>query len=481
MKTRAIRTLKTIDHFRAYIAELGIDLQCDDRILTGDESPLTGSFEVHGRTIGNRWTAHPMEGWDGTADGHTTEPMIRRWKHFGLSGAKLIWGGEAMAVRADGRANPHQLMILPETEGEIAALRQTTLDAHRESFGTTDDMLIGFQLTHSGRFCKPGEHFEPRVAYRHPLLDVRFGGLRDDQVFTDEEFRDLIPYYVNAAKIAANAGADFVDVKCCHGYLLHECLGAITRPGPYGGSFENRTRLFREIVEAIRSDVPGMLIGVRFSGFDMCPYYPDPALTVGNKLGPGIKVDYPVPYNYGFAIDRDDPTTVNLTETEAFLELLQSMDIRLVNVTAGSPYYNPHIQRPALRPPSDGYAPPEDPIVGCARQINAVKEMKAKFPEMVFVGTAYTYLQEYLPQVAQHYLREGHVDSVGIGRMLLPYPQMLADATTKGELNSRMMCRTISDCTTAPRKGLPSGCYPLDDYYKKSDDGAKLTEIKKAK
>ena len=65
-----------------------------------------------------------MEGWDGTPDGHPTDLTMRRWERFGLSGAKLIWGGEAVAVRHDGRANPNQLMISEDTLGDLIALRE---------------------------------------------------------------------------------------------------------------------------------------------------------------------------------------------------------------------------------------------------------------------------------------------------------------------------------------------------------------------
>ncbi len=204
---------------------------------------------------------------------------------------------------------------------------------------------------------------------------------------------------------------------------------------------------------------------------------------MGGILGPGIPEDYSacLPYVYGFGVNETDPVQYDLTETCVFLELLRELDIRLVNITAGSPYYNPHIQRPAIRPPSDGYAPPEDPLVGVARQINVVKYLKASFPDLVFVGTGYTYLQEYLPHVAQYYLRHQHVDSVGIGRLVLTYPHFFVDATTKGALDARIICRTLSDCTTGPRKGLPSGCYPLDEFYKTSEYGARLRELKKAR
>ena len=89
------------------------------------------------------------------------------------------------------------------------------------------------------------------------------------------------------------------------------------------------------------------------------------------------------------------------------------MGIKLVNLSAGSPYYNPHIQRPATYPPTDGYLPPEDPLLSVTRQLGLARACKARFPGLVFVGTGYSYLQEYLPHVAQHEVRSGHVDLIG--------------------------------------------------------------------
>jgi len=478
-----VAALKTPADFRAHLDRLGIDLQLDDEIQTKG-SPLLEPLQWGERNIGNRWAVQPMEGWDGTASGGVTDPMLRRWQRFGDSGAKLIWGGEAMAVREDGRANPNQLILTKQNEAGIASLREALVARHAEVYGKTDDLVIGFQLTHSGRFCRPYDKkkLEPRIAFRHPILDRKFGIDSDDRILSDDDIKQIIDCYIESAKIAASAGADFVDIKHCHGYLLHEFLGAYTRPGPYGGSFENRTRVLREIANGIRAAVPSMKLGVRLSAFDWVPFRPDPELTTDAKLGPGVPEDFSkcLPYKYAFSTNPDNPVEAEFSETIAFLELLEYLDIQLVNLSAGSPYYNPHIQRPALFPPSDGYQPCEDPLVGCARQINAVKTIKAKFSNLIIIGSAYTYLQEYLPHVAQHYVREGAVDSIGLGRMVLVYPEILADATTVGALEKKRICRTFSDCTTAPRNGLPSGCYPLDDYYKSTPEAARLKAIKKA-
>jgi len=286
---------------------------------------------------------------------------------------------------------------------------------------------------------------------------------------------------VRAAQIAWNAGADFVDIKHCHGYLLHEFLGAFTRPGPYGGSFENRTRILREIVEGIRASGNKIELGVRLSAFDTVPFKPDPTRSRPGKLGPGVPEDFPVPYCYGFGIDQQRPLEHDLTEPLQFVRLCAELGLKILNVTAGSPYYSPHIQRPAAYPPSDGYQPPHDPLIDVARQIEVTRQIRAAAgPGMIVVGSAYSYLQEFLPLVAQAVVRQGWADVIGLGRMTLSYPALPSETLQKGALSARSICRTFSDCTTAPRNGLVSGCYPLDKYYASKPEAAKLKALTKS-
>ena len=511
LKLVRVPTLKTVADFRNHVASLGINLPCEDQIATGSASPLAQRIDgatINGKRIGNRWAIQPMEGWDGTTTGGATAEVRRRWQRFGESGAKLIYGGEAMAVRPDGRANPNQLIIVEQNKKDLAELCEILLRAHKERYGTADDLVIGFQLTHSGRFCKPNDKFrmEPRVAYRHPILDRKFNVTSDAQVFADGEIEQLIECYLAAARIAWDVGADFVDIKYCHGYLLHEFLSAFSRPGKYGGSFENRTRIVREIVEGIRASGNRIEIGVRLSAFDLVPFKPDPALSQPGKLGPGIPEDFShcLPYRFGFGVSQSNPVEYDLTETFQFVELCAHLGVKILNLSAGSPYYNPHIQRPAAYPPSDGYQPPEDPLVGVARQINVVRQIAQQVKALsrstveagpavaastlqrfnvstpILIGSAYSYLQEYLPHVAQHVVRNGWTDMIGLGRMTLAYPNILADAVEKGALEKKFICRTFSDCTTAPRNGLISGCYPLDKYYAAKPESQKLREVKKA-
>lgn len=470
---RRIAQLRTAQSFREHLASIGAELPFDEQLVAGQESPLAAAYAAGDFTIGNRFAILPMEGWDGTPDGRPTEFTFRRWRHFGESGAKLIWGGEAVAVREDGRANPDQLCLTEHTLADISRLRDALVQAHEARYGSAADLLVGLQLTHSGRFARPYDkkRLDPHTLYIHPILDRKFNVSSHSAIMTDDEIARLIDDFIRAAKLAHQAGFAFVDIKHCHGYLGHEFLSAVDRPGRYGGSFENRTRFLREVTAGIRAVVPGLQIGVRFSAFDWMPFRP-------NEDGTGTPETYDAPvYPYAFGGDGTG-IGIDLTEPFALLDLLLSLDIRLVCVTAGSPYYNPHIQRPALFPPSDGYQPPEDPLLGVARQLRITAALKQHRPELLFVGSGYSYLQEWLPHVAQHTVRTQGVDFVGLGRMVLSYPDFPADVLAGRELKRKLLCRTFSDCTTAPRNGMVSGCYPLDDYYKALPEAAQLAAIK---
>ena len=477
-----VGSLDGVTGFRNYISSLGLDMPCDDIVAHGPSSPLAAPVEIDGMKIGHRLAVQPMEGWDCERDGRPSENTKRRWRRFGLSGAKLLWGGEACAVRPDGRANPKQLIMTEQSMSDIAAMRESVIAAHKEATGGEDNVVIGLQLTHSGRFCKPNDNtkFESMIAYRHPLLDRKFGVPADRKPMTDDEIKRLVEDFVVAAKRAQATGFDFVDIKHCHGYLAHEFLSAVDREGAYGGSLENRTRFLREVVEGIRAEAPGLKMGVRLSAFDSVPFKPDPARSAPGALGPGIPEEHAIPYRYAFGANKDNPLEYDLTETKAFFEILRGLGIRFVNVTAASPYYNPHIIRPALYPPSDGYHPPEDPFVGVMRQLEVVRELKKAFPDFCLMGSGYTYLQEFFPNVAQAVVSRGWVDLVGLGRMVLAYPELPLDILQGRAPNKKRYCRTFSDCTTAPRNGIVSGCYPLDAHYKKTPEFKQLAAVKKA-
>lgn len=472
-----IARLEDAHALRKRLLTLNLELPVDTQVLTAEQgSPLAETLSVGPHLVGNRWCIHPMEGWDAKRDGSPTEHTLRRWKNFGRSGAKFIWGGEAAAVCPDGRANPNQTLALPANRTGLVQLLDVLQNAHYQAHGSTHDLLVGLQLTHSGRFCRPREktQSEPRIAYHHPLLDKKFGIDPKDHsvVLSDDEVKRLIDDYVIAAAVARDAGFHFVDVKACHGYLLHEFLSARTRPGPFGGDLDGRTRIIREIIGRIGAEYPELTVVVRLSVFDMVPYE--------NRDSQGFPMDFPgdAPYEFGFGMDVHAPTRIDLSEPIQLIRKLRELNVAAVNISCGSPYYCPHAQRPAIFPPSDGYAPPEDPLVSVVRQIHAARTCKEAVPEMPMVGSGYTYLQDYLPHVAQAVVRKGWIDSVGLGRMVLSYPEMPADSLSGQPSQRKRICRTFSDCTTAPRNGLVSGCFPLDSYYKSLEESKQLRKIK---
>ncbi|MCC6164279.1 MAG: NADH:flavin oxidoreductase [Acidobacteria bacterium] len=455
-----IAALKTAPQFQAHVASLEAVLPFDTELEAAPDSPLAAAIDTSAGRAGNRFCILPMEGWDGTLDGRPSDLTLRRWRRFGESGAKLIWGGEAFAVRHDGRANPNQLCLGPSSEADLVQLREELLTGHRDAGLDTDDLVVGLQLTHSGRYSRPDPDKRPKplAAYAHPLLDRRVSPDAPVPVLSDDDLDDLSARLVQAAVLAQRAGFTFVDVKHCHGYLGHELLSARTREGRFGGDFEGRTRLLRQTVNGIRRDAPGLAIGVRLSAFDTTPF---------RKGADDIGVPEASQDDYAYAFGRWDGSAdlPDTTDTRAFLSLLQDLGIDLVCLTAGSPYYNPHIQRPATFPPSDGYQPPEDPLIGVCRQIAVTAALKRDFPALRIVGSAYSYLQEWLPNVAQAVVRGGGADLVGLGRMVLSYPDLPLDVLRGTTLKRKAICRTFSDCTTAPRNGLVSGCFPLDPFY----------------
>lgn len=353
---RNIVAIKNIDDFIGYLNQIGVSLPFDKEMKSGPGSPLAKPYVLDDRMIGNRFAILPMEGWDSTTDGHPTELTRRRWQRFGLSGAKLIFGGEAAAVRPDGRGSPNQLMISEKTVGEIAGLRELLVRTHEEYFSTSSDLSVGLQLTHSGRVSKPHDIKcpEPKILYHHPLLDNKFGVTGGTPVMTDDDIARLIEDFIQAAKLARQAGFDFVDIKHCHGYLGHEFLSAVDRPGRYGGSFENRTRFLREIVAGIRAEAPGLDIAVRFSAFDCLPFQRgadgrgEPSEFSGGK------------YPYAFGGDGTG-LGIDLAEPLAFLDLLLILNIKLVCISAGAGY-NAHILRPYFSSLLNAYRAPEDPL-----------------------------------------------------------------------------------------------------------------------
>ncbi len=423
---------KTPEALQAKIAELGLDLP-----LEADLSPLARHVRIGHAETPNALAVHPMEGCDGTAEGRPDELTVRRYLRFARGGAGLLWF-EATAIAQEGRANPRQLLLTPDTAASFAALREQALAAGQEVNGAAYRPFTVLQLTHSGRYSRPVDKPAPLIAHHDGLLDRVFGLPEDYPLVSDEQLDGLPERYVQAARLAYACGYDGVDIKSCHRYLLSELLAAHTRPGKYGGSFENRTRLLLDVVRHVRRELPGLEVTVRLNVYD------------GH------------PYPWGWGVSRDDPALPDLAEPLRLIGLLHEAGVALVNVTAGNPYYTPHINRPFDTNVTGGYTPAEHPLEGVARLVHLARQIKSACPDLLVMGTGYSWLRQYLGQVAAAVLRRGWADIVGVGREAFAYPDFARDLLTAGAMNPRACCIACSRCTQIMRDHGCAGCVPFD-------------------
>jgi 2,4-dienoyl-CoA reductase-like NADH-dependent reductase (Old Yellow Enzyme family) len=438
---------KTRDDLRRDAAALGLDVRLGD-----DLAPLLAPMWVAGRTVGNRLAIQPMEGCDGNPDGSPGDLTVRRFERFGAGGAKLIWG-EACAVVPEGRANPRQLVLAEINADALARMIEACRLAHG---GGTDDLLIGLQLTHSGRYS----HARPVIAQHDPMLDERTGaaGL---PLIADDDLRRLQDRYVEAARLAFRIGCDFVDIKQCHRYLLNELLASRNRPGAFGGSFENRTRFVREVVGRIRGEQAGGIIATRLNVYDSIPYQK-------GADGRGVSCPYRAPIRSSWGTREDDPFEVDLTEPLRLIDQLRGLGVAMVNVSMGNPYASPHIIRPFEYAPPDGYETPEHPLIGVDRHFRLTEQVQRAFPDLPVVGSGYSWLQAYALEAGAANVRDGRCTFVGIGRGSLAQPDFGRRAQSGEPLDPRRLCRTFSYCTALMRSKnnelgqFPTGCPPFD-------------------
>ncbi|MGH9720066.1 MAG: NADH:flavin oxidoreductase [Bryobacteraceae bacterium] len=408
--------------------------------------------------VGNAMAIHPMEGCDSTLDGRPDELTWRRYERFARGGAKLIWF-EATAVREDGRANSRQLWITRANMNDYSALRLMMERVHREQWGTSDDLFIPVQLTHSGRYSVP----QKTLAYHNPYIDQKSGTPADYPCITDDELERLEDDYVAAARLAIDAGFRAIDIKVTHGYLLSELMGARTREGRYGGPVENRTRFVRNVLGKMRAALGSEVIYcVRLGCFDSVPFFRDPA------TGLGVACQYETPYPYGFGVDPNSPLEEDLTDVIETIRRLRDAGVSLVNVSLGCPYYNPHVGRPFEKPDDGNYEQPEHPLVGVDRHFRIAGRLQREFPDLPMVGTGYSWLQKYAINAGAKNVADGNIRFLGIGRGALAYPDFAAATLDRGELDEMRVCKTLTFCTYLMRQKnhplgqFPTGCPPFD-------------------
>ncbi len=423
----------TLEDLRREIAATGVALNVSDDVQVLREPVQVGKFRLP-----NRLVVLPMEGCDGLADGSPDELTFRRYRRFAAGGAGMLWV-EATAVCEEGRANPRQLWIRDSNVSMFSAMVRDAHLAASSSFGESHRPMLVLQLTHSGRYSKPGGAAKPIIAHHSKFLDPIHKLPADYPLISDDELERLEDLYVEAAMCAQKAGFDAVDVKACHRYLVSELHASFTRENSrYGGSFENRTRFFRNVVGKIRDRVPGIMVTSRMNAFDS------------------------MAHPYGWGMDKDDPTKPDLTEPIELVRFLKAAGAPLVNITIGNPYFNPFVNRPYDLPIAGAPFPPEHPLLGVERFVHVVRQVQQAFPDMLVIGGGYTWLRQFFPNVAAANVQNGWVSLVGAGRMSFAHPEFAREVVETGRIDPERVCVACSACTQIMRDGGRSGCVPRD-------------------
>jgi NADPH-dependent glutamate synthase beta subunit-like oxidoreductase/2,4-dienoyl-CoA reductase-like NADH-dependent reductase (Old Yellow Enzyme family) len=451
--------LRSVDDLKRLSRQLGVSVDAIE-----DVSILAQPVDLGGLMIPNSLAVHPMEGCDGDAEGRPDKLTIRRYERFAAGGAGLIWA-EAIAVIREARANPRQLWLHQGSKEAFAALVKRTREKAAEANGAKHRPVMVAQLTHSGRYSKPGPVPRPIIPERDPYRDPmvpqpkpttdRKSRLPDDwPIITDEYLDKLQDAYVEAARIALAAGFDAVDIKSCHGYLINELLACHNRPGKYGGSFENRTRFMLAVIDRIRAELGDKIrIVTRMGVYDA------------------------IPYPFGWGVDQSDYAKPDLAEPKKLIGLLRQRGVKLINITIANPYYNPHVGRPFNEPIVGGYQEPEHPLVGVERLVKITGEIQREFPDMAFVGTGYSWLRTLFANVGAANKAKGLVTLIGAGRMGFAYPDFARDIIRHGRMFPQKVCIGCSACTQIMRDNGRTGCVvrdnevygPIFEYGRMSD------------
>lgn len=423
---------KTIEDFKAKCEELGVNIP-----VGNDKKVLREEIKIGNVVVPNRVAVQPMEGCDGTTDGHPGELTIKRYDKFAKSGAGLLWE-EATAIVPEGRANPRQVMINKDTVDSFKRLNESIREQSIKENGFAP--IIIMQATHSGRYSKPNGKLEPLIAYNNPIFEGD-NPFPKSCIVSDDYIKSLEVKMGEATVLAQEAGFDGIDVKSCHRYLGSELLSAYNREGEYGGSFDNRTRFLRNGVANAMANAKGDFI-----------------VTSRLNIYDGF------PYPYGFGVNETDGTTPDLTEAKKLVGILhKDLGMKLLDITIGNPYFNPHVNRPSDIQP---YALTEDPLIGMARMLNCTKAIQELYPELVVMGSGLTYPRQYSDIVAAEAINKGYFQIAGFGRMSFAYPDFAKVMTSDEPMDSKKICVTCGKCSLLMRYGSTAGCVIRDPFYR---------------
>lgn len=419
---------KSLEEIKAKAEELGVLLP-----FARDTHVLTQEVSFGNVTLKNRMGIAPMEGADALPDGSPSELTLRRYVREAEGGSGMIWF-EAISIVPEGRSSAHQLMLTRENLDNYKKFTAAIKEAGRKANGFAPYLIM--QANHSGRYSNPQGKPAPLIAYRHPEYE-KLRAADDSCIVTDDYLKGLEEKFGEAALLAKEAGFDAVDIKACHGYLLMELLSAYQRPGLYGGSFENRTRLLRNGIAAAK-------------------VHEDEQFLVTARIGIYDGFAYP----YGFGVKEGEGLEPDMEEPIRLVRTLhETYGLPMVNLTMGNPYVSTHVTRPF-----DGgkYIPDEHPLYGVARIIQGIGEVKKAVPDMFISASGPSYLRQYSDLYAAGAVEEGLCDNILFGRMSFANPAFPKQIMENGRIDSKMICVACGKCGDLIRAGKPTGCIVRD-------------------
>lgn len=415
---------RSVEEIRAKAKELGVYLP-----FAENTDVLKTPVSFGNVTLQNRLGIAPMEGADGLPDGSPSELTIKRYVDEAIGGSGMIWF-EAISIVPEGRSSAHQLMLTRDNLDAYKKMTEAVKEAGRKANGFAPYLVM--QANHSGRYSNPDGKPAPMIAYRHPIYE-KLRPADDSCIVSDDYLKNMEEKFGEASLLAKEAGFDAVDIKSCHGYLLAELSSAYNRPGEYGGSFENRTRLLKNGIAAAK-------------------VYENDAFQVTARIGIFDGFAYP----YGFGVKEGEGAVPNLEEPIRLMkELYEGYGLKMVNLTLGNPYVSTHVTRPYDQ---GKYVPDEHPLYGVARIINSIGQVKQAVPDMVISASGPSYLRQYSDLFAAGAVEEGLCDQILFGRMSFANPEFPKQIIETGRMDPKKTCVACGKCGDLIRAGKPTGC-----------------------
>ena len=418
----------TLQSVKEKAAELGLCLP-----FAEDTDCLTQPIRVKNHLFPNRLGIAPMEGADALPNGAPSEFTTRRYVREAIGGSAIIWF-EAISIVEEGRSSSTQLLLTKDNLAQYKVLTETVKQAGLQANGFAPYLVL--QANHSGRYANPGNRPAPMIAYRHPKLE-RYRAADDACIVSDDYLKNLEIKFGESASLAKQAGFDAVDIKSCHGYLLAELSSAYLRPGAYGGSYENRTRLLKNAILAAK-------------------VHEDDHFMVTSRLGIYDGYAYP----YGFGVCEGGGLTPDLSEPIRLVqELHERYGLAMVDLTMGNPYATTHVTRPY---DAGKYLPDEHPFVGLARMIGGIGAIKKAVPGLFIWASAPSYLRGYADLFTAGAVQQGLCDGMLFGRMAFADPDFANEIVRNGRIDPKRVCLTCGKCGDLIRAHKPTGCVVRD-------------------